>query len=63
LSGLLDELTRVREESVPRSGVRIQLTKQRVRWTNGETYVWMGRKVKTGRGEGNSGLRFDYLEG
>lgn len=63
LSGLLDELTRVREESIPRSGVRIQLTKQRVRWTNGETYVWMGRKVKTGRGEGNSGLRFDYLEG
>jgi hypothetical protein len=49
------------EESVPRAGIKVQLTRQRVRWSNGKTYVWLGRKVKTGRGEGSSGLRFDML--
>jgi hypothetical protein len=52
----------VNEESVPRAGVKIQLTKQRVRWIDGKTYVWVGRKVTTGKGEGSSGLRFDYLK-
>lgn len=49
------------EEAVPREGVKVQLTKQRVRWTNGETYVWLGKKVLVGRGEGRSGLRFDVI--
>ena len=62
LSRLAKELERVREEAVPRAGVRIQLTKQRVRWTDGRTYVWLGRKVLTGRGEGNSGIRFDEMK-
>lgn len=53
----------VREEAIPRAGVRVQLTKQRIRWTDGKTYLWQGYKVLVGRGEGNSGLRFDYLEG
>lgn len=55
------DLLSVHEEAIPRAGVRVQLTKQRVRWTDGKTYVWMGRKVLAGRGEGNSGLRFDFL--
>ncbi len=49
------------EESVPRSGVKVVLTRQRARWIDGRTYVWLGRKVTSGRGEGSSGLRFDYL--
>lgn len=49
------------EEAVSREGVKVQLTKQRVRWTNGETYVWLGKKVLVGRGEGRSGLRFDVV--
>jgi metal-sulfur cluster biosynthetic enzyme len=49
------------EEAVLRAGVRLQLTAQRVRWIDGKTYVWLGRKVLAGRGEGNSGLRFDFL--
>jgi hypothetical protein len=49
------------EEVVPSSGLRVQLTGQRVRWMAGKTYVWLGRKVLTGRGEGSSGLRFDVL--
>lgn len=56
------DLTNIREEAIPRAGVRVQLTRQRVRWTDGKTYLWQGRKVLTGRGEGNSGLKFDYLE-
>ncbi|MCA9466745.1 MAG: hypothetical protein KC643_15065 [Nitrospira sp.] len=51
----------VREEAIPRAGVKIQLTKQRVRWIDGSTIVWLGRKVVTGRGEASSGLKFDFL--
>jgi hypothetical protein len=68
LSRLLDLKPRepllwVDEEAVPREGVRVQLTRQRVRAPDGETYVWLGRKVLVGRGEGRSGLRFDVVEG
>lgn len=49
------------EEAVTRSGVSVQLTSQRVRWTDGKTYVWSGRKVTAGKGEGSSGLKFDVL--
>jgi len=63
LSHLIDkELKTILEEAVPKEGVSIQLTKQRTRWSDGRTYVWMGRKVLVGRGEGDSGLRFDYLK-
>jgi len=55
------DLEWVNEESVPRSGVKVQLTKQRVRWIDGKTYVWLGRKVVTGKGEESSGLRFDII--
>ena len=56
------DLKWVNEESVPRAGVKVQLTKQRVRWIDGKTYVWLGRKVVAGKGEGSSGLRFDFLD-
>ena len=49
------------EATVPRAGLRYQLTAQRVRGVDGKTYVWLGRKVLAGRGEGSSGLRFDVL--
>ena len=57
-----NDIQKVREEAIPRAGVRVQVTNQRVRWTDGKTYLWRGRKVLAGRGEGNSGLRFDYLK-
>ena len=56
-----NDLWTIREESIPRAGVRLQLTKQRVRGTDGKTYIWLGRKVLAGRGEGSSGLKFDQL--
>jgi hypothetical protein len=49
------------EASVQRTGTRVQLTAQRTRWVDGKTYVWLGRKVLVGKGEGSSGLRFDVL--
>jgi hypothetical protein len=54
-----DSLERLREEAVTRAGQKYQLTKQRVRWLDGRTHLWVGRKVIAGRGEGSSGLRFD----
>ncbi len=56
-----NDLLTVREEAIPRAGVRVQLTRQRVRGTDGKTYIWLGRKVLAGRGEGSSGLKFDQL--
>ncbi len=56
-----DPLLWVDEETIPRAGLRVIHTKQRIRWFDGKTYVWLGRKVLTGRGEGNSGLQFDRL--
>lgn len=49
------------EEEVPRAGVRVTLAFERARWTNGRTVVWAGRRKGVGRGEGASGLLFDYL--
>lgn len=48
-------------EEVPREGVRISRAHQYTRWTNGESYLWVGRRNEVGRGEGASGLVFDQL--
>ncbi|QGY44860.1 hypothetical protein GM418_14640 [Maribellus comscasis] len=56
-----NDLFSIREEAIPRAGVRVQLTRQRVRGADGKTYIWLGRKVLAGRGEGSSGLKFDQL--
>lgn len=48
-------------EEVPREGVRISRAYQYARWTNGQTFLWMGRRNEVGRGEGSSGLVFDQL--
>lgn len=55
------DLLTIREEAIPRAGVRVQLARQRVRGTDGKTYIWLGRKVLPGRGEGSIGLKFDQL--
>lgn len=50
------------EEEVPRSGARVTRSYQYVRWTDGSSHLWIGRRKGTGRGEGASGIRFDSLE-
>lgn len=49
-------------EELPREGVHLQRVYRYARGSDGSTYVWLGRRRSTGRGEGRSGLRFDYLE-
>ncbi len=51
----------IEPQEVPRSGVIVERGVQRVRWLNGKTYLWVGRRKMVGRGEGNSGLEFDKM--
>lgn len=48
-------------QEVPRAGVIVERTMQRVRWLNGQTFNWIGRKKTIGRGEGSSELVFDKI--
>jgi hypothetical protein len=52
----------VAEEEVPRAGRLIARGFRRARWSNGTTFLWMGREAPVGRGEGSSGLVFDRIE-
>jgi hypothetical protein len=52
----------IEEQEVPRSGVIVERSVQRIRWTDGRTYLWVGRRKITGRGEGSSGLAFDKID-
>ena len=49
-------------EELPQEGVHLERVYRYARGANGSTHVWIGRRRSTGRGEGRSGLRFDYLE-
>lgn len=51
----------VAEEEVPRAGTRVFQSYQRTRWTDGRVVTWLRVRRQTGRGQGSSGLRFDYL--
>lgn len=50
---------RLREEEVPRIGVRATRVLARTRWTDGSTHLWIARRKSAGLGEGSSGLKFD----
>jgi hypothetical protein len=50
------------EEEVPREGTIVESSFQRTRWLNGRTVVWLGRRGRSGRGVGGSGLRYDTVE-
>jgi hypothetical protein len=54
-----DEPYRVREETVPRVGLRVLRESVRCRDAFGRTHLWVARRVLAGRGEGSSGLRYD----
>jgi hypothetical protein len=51
----------VNEEEVPRSGIAVRRSWQRTRWLDGRTYLWIGRRKDTGKGEGWSNLAFDQI--
>ena len=52
----------VNEEEVSRAGVVVSGALRRARRFDGRVVVWHGRRVASGRGEGESGLRFDLIE-
>lgn len=56
-----DPLT-IHDEELTRAGVEVTRAYQLARWTNGESYLWSGRTTSTGRGQGSSGLQYDYLD-
>jgi hypothetical protein len=49
-------------EELPREGVHLERRYRAARGPDGATHLWIGRRRSVGRGEGRSGLRFDYLE-
>ncbi len=59
---MLAEATAMFLEEVPREGVHLERRYRWARGVDGAGYLWVGRRRSTGRGEGRSGLRFDYLE-
>ena len=52
----------VAEEEVPRAGAIVKRNFQYARSSDGRAWMWIGRSKSTGRGESNSGLRFDAVE-
>ncbi|HZL66972.1 MAG TPA: hypothetical protein VFC29_06530, partial [Candidatus Limnocylindrales bacterium] len=51
-----------RLEEVPREGVLLERRYRYARGLNGAAVLWIGRQRSVGKGEGRSGLRFDFLE-
>jgi hypothetical protein len=51
----------IAEEEVPRAGRSVERAFKRARWIDGTTFLWIGRRSATGRGEGSSGLVFDQI--
>jgi hypothetical protein len=51
----------VADEAVPREGVQVARRVRRARWTDGSTWLWVGREARVGRGPGWSGLAFDVV--
>jgi hypothetical protein len=53
---------RIEEHEIPRDGAIVARRFQLTRWTDGTTILWSGRSKRVGRGEGSSGLKYDYVE-
>ena len=50
---------RLREEEIPRVGVRVVRLANRSRWVDGSTHIWIARQKIYGTREETSGLRFE----
>jgi hypothetical protein len=49
-------------EELPQEGVHLERLYRYARGLDGSTHVWIGRQRSVGKGEGRSGLRFDFLQ-
>ena len=61
-SQIVGESWRLNEEEIPRLGIRVQRLWRFARASNGDVYIWQGRRKDPLPGHANSNLRFDYLE-
>jgi hypothetical protein len=50
---------KIREEEVPRTGVRVTRLVRRTRWIDGSTHLWIARAKTAGAGEGAAVSGFD----
>jgi hypothetical protein len=50
----------IQDEELPREGVRVRRIPALARHADGRYERWIGRRVSIGRGEGSSGLGFDW---
>lgn len=62
LGRLLGETDWLFEEEVPRSGIRVERSRQLTRWQDGALHTWTTRHKMSGFGGGSSGLRFDVVD-
>lgn len=49
------------EEEIPKEGITVSRRWQRIRWINGQTFVWVGREKELGKGDVRSRLAFDQI--
>jgi hypothetical protein len=49
----------IKEEEIPRSGLRVERVVFRTRWIDGTSHLWVQRRRRIGAGESSSGLKFD----
>ena len=52
----------VYEEEITRAGKQVMRLFKRVRNHEGKIFLWLGREIHSGRGEGSSGIRWDVIE-
>ena len=50
---------KLREEEIPRVGLRVVRLVNRSRWMDGSTHIWLARRKTFGADEERSGLRYD----
>jgi hypothetical protein len=53
---------RLREQEVPRIGVKVRRAAAFCRWVDGSRHLWITRSRDVGRGEAQSNLRFDLAD-
>ncbi|MEO1517706.1 MAG: hypothetical protein AAFV95_21970 [Bacteroidota bacterium] len=51
----------IHEEEIPKSGISVKKSWQRVRWHDGRIVLWMGYQKTNGQGEKYGALQFDQL--
>ena len=57
-----DESRLIENEEIQKAGAHLKRAYQFTRWIKGESFLWIGRNKRIGRGEGWSGLRYDAVD-